>query len=411
MIVLFNLNKYVGGGETLLIRLAQYLQDKEIPYQILTSGGACWILEESKKLGLNYYVWPAHNDSINYQTQKERNSLVEKMTSAYANCEDLRVFTFCMRDIHNALYVFTRIQHCKVVFAHGIYHPEDVYYLASLSSRRKEYIQFNKRIITELYNSKSVLFVNNNGLKTSLSSLESAQTEILSDAIIIPIPIPIPKPIPIRKLDLNRPLRIVCISRFVEFKVGAVLAIMRYAAIRENIDLIVIGHGPLKLILKVWMFVNQVKNIKIISGVEPDRLDSYIDTCDIGYAQGTSILEIAKRGLPVLIAPYSRKRDLFNTKFPTLGIFGEISDYSVFGDIKELHGLNTLQISDAIDMVSNDYKYYQQKTVKYIERFSTDIVCKNIYNFIKVAEYSNQGWTFHLLRAPSIKKYIKKLLK
>jgi hypothetical protein len=410
MILLFNLNTYIGGGETLLIRLAQYLRASGHPYQIMTSGGDCWILKEANRLKLNCAIWPSNKDSVNYQTTAERDSVVETMSVMFGNSKDLRIFTFCMRDLYNALYVFTRIPDVEAFFAHGIYHPEDVFYQSSLSVRPENIIANNRNLAWRLFKSNSILFVNNNGLKVSLGLDAPYQSELLNAASFAPLPIPVGREIPGRKLDRMRPLRIICISRFVVFKVAAILAIMRYAGNRPGVELLVIGHGPLKFILTGWMKIHRIRNIVITTGVAPNELDAYIDTCDLGYAQGTSILEIAKRGVPVLIAPYSRLRDLFNSRFPTLGIFGDVRDSSAFGDISDLSGEKTYAISDCVATVCGDYGRYQQQTIEFVRTFSSDVVCASIVKFILGAKFSNQQPPFEPMQAPMIKRLLKNLL-
>lgn len=407
MILLLNLNTYIGGGETLLIRIAQYLHLNGHSYQIMTAGGNCWISQEAARQGLNCVVWPSEIDSIVYQSTSQRSGTVESMNAMYSGYMELRVFTFCLRDFYNALYVFTRIPEIMVLFSHGIYHPEDVFYLSSLSVSPGRIIAHNRTLTTELFEKKSILFVNQNGLKISLCPDVPINQEIIKSAIFIPLPININGDINTRKLDASRPLRIICISRFVSFKVGAVLGIMRYAANRPSVELLIIGHGSWKIILTTWIRLKGAKNIQITTGVAPEQLDSYIDTCDIGYAQGTSILEIAKRGLPVLIAPYSRIRDLFNPSFPILGIFGDVRDFSTFGDITDLRGQQTYAIADCIESIRLDYSRYQEQTIDFVKTFSSNIVCKRIFEFIMNAQFSNKRSAYEPPKPPIIKRIIK----
>lgn len=410
MIVLCNLNNYIGGGETLLIRLAQHLHQRGHPYQILTAGSECWILKEAIRLGLHCAAWPSPRDSIDYQTETQRLTTLQAMRAMYGHLRELRVFTFCMRDLHNVLYVFTRLSDVEVHFAHGIYHPEDVFYLSSLSLRPRRIIAANRRLMQSLHQTRSILFVNHNGLKISLSPGLPCSPALIESSHFAPLPMSITGPIPERKPDPGCPLRIICISRFVVFKVAAVLAIMRYAGNRAGIELVVIGHGPWKVVLTGWIKVKRIRNIVINTGVAPDQLDAYIDTCDIGYAQGTSILEIAKRGLPVLVAPYSRIRDLFNRRFPTLGIFGEVRDSSAFGDITDLSGQQTYKIADCVEAIRQDYARYQQQSTQFVKAFASDLVCGKIVEFIMAAQFSNRQPPFDPPRVPLVKRVLKTML-
>lgn len=411
MILLFNLNKYIGGGETLLIRLAQYLHVNRYEYQILTASDGCWIQEVATKHRLNSCIWPSSVDSVIYQSSHQREETLNAIKNIFGDVKEIRVFTFCMRDMYNAMYIFTRMPDIKVWMSHGIYHPEDVFYLASFNFQSRKIIANNRSIARKLYDSNSILFVNHNGFATSLNLSKEYNSGVKKPSILIPLPISIHGEIPRRKFDNNRNFKIICISRFVDFKVAAVLAIMRYAGNRQGVELLVIGHGPWKFVLDAWIRFRRIRNIRIITGVSPDQLDLYIDTCDIGYAQGTSILEIAKRGLPVLIAPYSRIKDLCNKQFPSLGIFGDIKDSSAFGDVTDLRGLKTYAISECVDAIRKNYEHYQLQSIEFVRTFEADLVCKKIVQFILAAEFSNQQIPFQLPRAPLIKRLVKKIFR
>ena len=62
---------------------------------------------------------------------------------------------------------------------------------------------------------------------------------------------------------------------------------------------------------------------KIEKNVGLNELNKHIDDADFGIAQGTSILEIAKRGKPVIVAPYFSLFDALFKQYRVLGIFGK----------------------------------------------------------------------------------------
>ena len=158
MIVLFNLNKYVGGGEILTIRFAQYLHDHNIAYTMLAFGENCYIADQAKARGLNITPWPIEEDSVAYMNDADRKDLLQKMTKIFEKEKLIYPFSFCFRDLYNSLFLFTRFTKTEVRLSTGIYHPEDVLYLSSLSLNKSKIINFNKKIIHSLAQKNAVLF-------------------------------------------------------------------------------------------------------------------------------------------------------------------------------------------------------------------------------------------------------------
>jgi len=304
VILLFNLNTYLGGGETLLVRVASHLHSRGDSYRILAMSGDCWIAAEAARLGLRVDLWPDSCDSINYLPDTQRMGLIGKIRDLYKGADEVRVFTFCMRDLHNALYVFTRIQDLKTYFSHGIYHPEDVFYLSSYSLTPRRYVAFNQQIARTMVESGSVLFPNRRTYQLTVGTQYALEHGVSVRVPLLPLPIPLPDRIPYRRVPNGGVVRVICVSRFVEFKVGAIIAMMRAVQTVPRCELTIVGYGAWEFVLRFWKSVFRMNNVSIIKGVHPSGLDEVIDAHDIGYSQGTALLEIAKRGLPVVIAPY-----------------------------------------------------------------------------------------------------------
>lgn len=413
MILLFNLNKYIGGGETLLIRVSSYLELNNINYLILTHSTDCWLLNEAKRLKLKYVLWPCDEDSVIYQSDDKRRIVANKIYEIFQEYEELRVFTFCMRDLYNALFYFPKLKSTRVYIAHGIYHPMDVYYLSSYSLFHRKIVKMNRTLFYELHNKKSILFMNKIGLQSTLSPEPSKMNEVAGNSIFIPIPCPniVRRKAVKKKVDTSKRIRIICISRFASFKIAAVLSILKYVKNRSNVDLIVIGHGPWKFLLDFWIYSVNAKNVEIICNVSPNELDRFIDTCDIGYAQGTSILEIAKRGLPVIVAPYTRLIDIFKRSIVTPGIFGDVAMENEFGDGGVWDVSSASTIDSCVLAIVENYEYYQEKSMQRLVHFSGGRVCREIIYFIQNSEFIITNRFSQLPKAPFVKSIIRYFLK
>jgi hypothetical protein len=404
MIVLFNLNKYVGGGEILTIRFAQYLHDHNIAYTMLAFGENCYIADQAKARGLNITPWPIEEDSVAYMNDADRKDLLQKMTKIFEKEKLIYPFSFCFRDLYNSLFLFTRFTKTEVRLSTGIYHPEDVLYLSSLSLNKSKIINFNKKIIHSLAQKNAVLFPNETALYSSLGK------DVNFKPANIALPIPMPERIPEKQLHPSaEKINIICISRFVSFKIAAILAIVRFVRHHQKFELSIVGYGLYRFVLATYIRFHGIKNVKIYSGIGPEQLDTLVDKATIGYAQGTSILEIAKRGLPVVIAPYSTLLDVFNKYFLCMGVFGEQNNYN-FGDYISNGGKESVPIAETILKVVADYPTYRDITIEHAKRFSADIICKQMYEYVLTSEYTNKEEPFNLPQGPFIKKVLRKIL-
>ncbi|WP_129408548.1 hypothetical protein [Marinitoga lauensis] len=149
MIVLFNLNAYLGGGEVLLIRLAKKFKEENIKFCVIGYKGS-YILEEAEKNGFNYIVWPSKNDSILYMNKSEKKEVIKFFKEKFIKYKELNIFTFCFRDIYNAHLAFSELTETKIHFSTGIYHPNDTKYLSSYSLIKRKIIKKNKELLKNM---------------------------------------------------------------------------------------------------------------------------------------------------------------------------------------------------------------------------------------------------------------------
>jgi len=167
-IILFNLNGYIGGGETILVRYAEYLKDNNVEYSILCAFENSWIESNAWAKKLNYINWPVKNDSLIYFPDKiphVRSYLESELKSDNA----INLFTFCMRDYVNAVLLF-RESRLKINLFHGLYHPQDYEYLSSLSFDKSIYHKYFQSVIYDLYLKRGIFFVNSRTAEEAVGS-------------------------------------------------------------------------------------------------------------------------------------------------------------------------------------------------------------------------------------------------
>jgi hypothetical protein len=409
MIVIFNLNEYLGGGETLALRFAEHLRARNDEYCLLVAAGDCWLAEQAATKGLNVVLWPVAQRGLPYMRDSDRNEVAGFVGKVFGGSGSLRVFSFCFRDLYNAIYFFGSINGPDVKVAHGVYHAEDVLYLSSFALDKGAYIEANRRLAKKLIDHGSMLFMNSIGCCFTLGNADPEWVERRFGRFFHAIPINLREPIPIRQAPRDGEARVICVSRFVEFKIGAVLAIMRAVAPMKSVSLTVVGHGSYKWVIDLWMLLRRPANIRVLTGIGPDELDRVIDAHHVGYAQGTAILEIGKRGLPVIIAPYSRLRDVVNVRFGTLGIFGEVRGERAFGEMRDVPDNQKLGIRETLQRVNGDYASYSELTRRYVSEFDAERVFPNIREFIQNAKYDPRSAAHEVPRPPFLKRIVSRL--
>jgi hypothetical protein len=378
------LNKYLGGGEVLALRFAEYLHKTSHNYTLLIhNDDNCYIKNQASEKKINYLIWPSNNDSVVYMNSSERLKLQSKIAELLT-CKDYFVFTFCFRDLYNSLYFFSRLKGKNIKYCTGIYHPEDVFYLSSLTFNKSKIIDFNRGLATAFNAKNAIVFANETAKSKScnLLNLDSKQN-------IFPIPININNLVIKKKTINNKQLRIVSISRFVDFKIGAVFAIIKFIRNNKNFHLDLIGYGPFEIPIRLYLIIHKIKNITLYGKVNPDDLHGIIKEGDLGYAQGTSILEIAKYGLPVVIAPYSRIKDMFNNNFNCMGVFGEKDNFN-YGDIIDDGSDNFVSLDHAIFKIVANYDEYCKISINHLQKFDSVNIFKSIVSLIISSDYSQE---------------------
>lgn len=404
-IVLFNLNTYIGGGETLLSRYAMYLEVNNIDYLIVCAKGS-YIKSFAQNNKLKFINWPLVGDSLIYKRKavaKVQDFFIDNLPKDGT----INFFTFCMRDYVNASLVFKDLNFDAKIF-HGVYHNQDYKYLSSFSFNPKHYHVFFKDILRNLYSNNAVLFMNNHGFIESIGKSNSDLTPNFR-----PIPITLSDddfistemPILAGKID-----KILCISRFAAFKIGAVVAFLRLARKNPSLNFTLVGHGPFEFLVTFLIRLWSLSNITLLTDVVPSQLKEIISKHYIGYAQGTSILEIAKLGKPVIIAPYSRLADIFNSKFSTYGIFGFVDGAFIFGDLVYKKGFPSMSLQNALNDIILDYSNFKKGTLETVKDYDSNEIFKLITSDILDGSLEVEQWPKISIKPPLLKQMIKSII-
>ena len=106
MIALFNFNSYLGGGETIFTRWAEYLNKKGVECRLFYPEQS-FIADELLRLGIpDKNLCPfSGNPNYYYLTDKERASLVNWIYEKLKGLNDVKLVSFCSRELYTLIDV------------------------------------------------------------------------------------------------------------------------------------------------------------------------------------------------------------------------------------------------------------------------------------------------------------------
>ena len=238
-----------------------------------------------------------------------------------------------------------------------------------------------------------LIFVNENAMSTTFSN--GYQLSTTSTREYVPLPIKLRSRIVLdRTIKRESVTRIVMISRFTDFKIGAVLNVMASVRKSPEYELSLIGFGTYKFLIKIWLQLFPSDRITFHGKIDPSDLKAYIEDATIGVAQGTAILEIAKFGIPVIVAPYSSLKHVISRQYKFAGIFSETEGGHEFGDYRYIGSCDGKSLKYLINKVLGDYEYYRTLTSTHIQSFDNTLVGEKILKRLDDSACNPNGFIF-----------------
>lgn len=316
MIALFNFNSYLGGGETIFTRWAEYLNNKNIECRLFYPSKS-FISDEVKRLGINTeYLCPFDGDAnYYYLTQSERAAFIEWIFSKLRDLEKVRLVSFCMRELYTLVDLAKKDK--SFTITHLVLHDQDNLYVCQTLKDKLVYKLVGKR----LFSNKKQLSFNNNLLKQIVAAngliAEKMTTKIvmaehgisIDESYIVPPPMCVfPDTVPV--IENNK--KIIWLGRVVDFKLPAICAMLDFVCKHKDYSFTIIGDGEIEFLKKYMDERNLMYDSVNFMGVVPyNQIADIIKQHSIGYACGTSIVEIGQHGLPVVTALAAPSHSLF----------------------------------------------------------------------------------------------------
>jgi hypothetical protein len=401
IIILFNLNDYLGGGEVLLLRIAERFKEKDIKFIIIGSYGNGYITDEAYNNKYALVRWPYKNSSVCYMNKKERAYVSNYFYKIFSKYHEIYIFTFCFRDIYNSIIAFKKLENMNVFLSTGIFHPNDIRYLSSYSIKKKKYLNNNQNVLKKYVNHKCAIFMNERTLYSTFGYVNTYMYQI------IPLPIQM---LSSRKNYITKKdsiFKIIYIGRFVNFKLSSIIMILNYIKLHPQDQLTIIGYGNCENIIKSYIKKHSIKNVNILGKIHPNELNDIILEHDIAYCMGTSALETAKYGIPTIIAPMLPKNYWRKKMDICLGIFGENKDFNL-GEIDKKNNSKFESLHICINKIKNNYQNYQLLTLNHIKNFDLDKITNQYLNIIQNSNLKISEIEQYFLKAPILKYIAKK---
>lgn len=391
MIVLFNFNSYLGGGETLFVRMANYLEKKREDYFLFFLKGG-YIEKDLERTGIPKQKCHAIVQGVDYYYLRtsERDSLLDEIKNVLPKREVYYLVSFCSRDLYTVCALNNRCDRFRI--GHLILHDQDNLYLCQTLFDKFLFKYFNKR----RFSSKRMIAFNIKlytelSEKYSLVPQSDIQVKLWGQRYGIPLDYEKVVPLPTYDFstskdpiitDRTEEKKIIWIGRFVDFKLPALCAMLNFVSNHADYSLTIVGKGDEKFV-KNYISQNNIdtNRVSFIGEIPYGELGEIIRKHTVGYAMGTSIVEIGKYGVPVIMALGSPSAHIF--KYDICGgVYFDVDKGNV-GDNLYYDNNEDLQprIEDAIEIIQNDYVNVSNKCYNFMKE-SFDL-SKNIDLYIK----------------------------
>ena len=308
LIVLINLNSYLGGGETLMVRFAQYLQQRGMAFLcVCAEGGYAHADLRSRGVDDDALLAIATSPDYYYLSRRERAGLIGQIAARIGD-RAARVVTFCMRDLYTGFALSREMPQCAIV--HLILHIQDDLYVGQTLFEKVVYRLFGRRRFGNTraidFNRRLLSLINDHGGLICMADLIAQAWHrnfglSIAPSHIVPLPSFVAGSEPIPEEGNNK--RIIWIGRLVDFKLPALLAMVDFLAQVPDYILTIVGDGDRSLILERMKLKGvAAERVHFMGEVPYANLPNVVRGHSIGYAMGTSLVELSRFRIPVIVA-------------------------------------------------------------------------------------------------------------
>jgi len=388
MIVLYNANSYLGGGETLFVRFCDYLDSINEPYIAICAEGSFI----QKKLSVSpkrcgTVIALGGNLDYFYLQPDEQENLLRRIADGIGEHDKINFVTFCMRDLHLARALSRKVS--NIALSHLILHVQDDLYLGQTLFDKAVYAVTKKRVFRNKaligFNRALLKQINNNDGLICMAQViadhweRTFQLHVPRNRIV-----PLPSFSEAQRDEEADPnaKSIIWIGRIVDFKIPAVCAMIEFLSKHPAYTLTIVGSGATAQIdAALRKFGVDATRIRFIGELPYDKIRDEIVKHSVGYAMGTSLVELARYRIPVVIALASYDHALFDR--PICG--GLFYDKPLGCDGSELmnsSGPDIADLSEVFRHIENDYQTVADKCYEYAK--TNYSVTENFSRYVEI---------------------------
>ena len=343
----------LGGIETLIVRLCNFLADRGHEVHFITSkkGTLTKLLPQNVKIGYFGAFYPLlifakiNNFFIKKPDPNDENYIISFNPQS----------NFIAMSIAKSMKIRN--------FVTGVYHPQT---LTKLNTGP------NKKLYTDAFlslNHKNIIAMNE-GTKKQFTEIGYKN---VFDIDIFPLPINIP---PHHKVDYGGDLRIVSVGRLVEFKsypIGIIRALRNMKKEGIIFHYHIYGEGSQKDIIKEEIRNNGLENeVELKGNIEYSKFHHTVSQYNLFVGMGTAAVEAASIGIPTLVA-------LIDSPDKTYGFLHEQRGFSV-GEIENRVNFSNLSSELKNIRTKNNRKKIGEKCKQHALKFSADKIIPGIFN-------------------------------
>ncbi|MFK0376744.1 hypothetical protein [Pandoraea sp. NPDC090278] len=388
MIVLYNANSYLGGGETLFVRFCEYLDSVGEDY-IAICGEGSFIEQKLAASPTAKGKVVALGGDLNYfyLTRERQEALLTKIAGEIGEQAETRFVTFCMRDLHLARALSRRID--NMALSHLILHIQDDLYLGQTLVDKARYVLTKKRS----FGNRSLIDFN----RTLLKKINDKEGLICMAQVIADhwertfnVHVPTRRIVPLPSFSDADPIQgvnaadksIIWIGRIVDFKIPAICAMVEFLGSRPDYTLTIVGNGDKSQIDEaIRKFNVDPARVRYVGEMPYDKIRDEIVRHSIGYAMGTSLVELARYRIPVVIALASYDHALFD-KAICGGLFYDKPLGCDGSELMNSAGPDVADIATVIDAVESDYQAVAEKCYTYAKTHYS--VAENFAKYVEI---------------------------
>ncbi|EHZ7120550.1 hypothetical protein M5216_004213 [Vibrio vulnificus] len=392
MIVLVNFNEYLGGGETLLVRISEAIGERNC--LIVGSKGSYIDSATSERVSRNGCFYE-HNYSYHYLDSAGKAKLFSWLDDNLPK-ETLKIVTFCLRDLHLLHDFMHQKRSHDYSLTHLLLHPLDHLYLCQdlkdkalhmLCGSEKFSLTHNKKsnatLLRQVAHGGGLIPMNMNVLKRLA---QDTGIHLPSESIIA---LPYFDEKKVGKVKLTNqfvePLRIVWMGRIVDFKLPAILTMIDAIAQDPRLEFHIIGYGNEKAVTKHINNKGVASRVHLEGKVKPEELPEKLSRFHIGYAMGTSLVELTAHGLPTIVA--LAKPDFKPFSKPICaGLVNELEMGNVGDDLYAIEADKLPSIASKVEEIYADPDRVLAHSLMNIQ--SSFNLNENISKYLKVIEHS-----------------------